>query len=120
MSRTVSVGLPITALALCLGVAAHAKPIIQSAGDRSTLAAVALDGGAIAKWPVAHGGGNGGGKAAVTAAATAAGTVAATAAATVVVPVAATEAATGVGWRQRWWQLAVVQVLEVRCWRRRC
>ena len=47
VSRTVLVGLPITALALCLGVAAHAKPIIQSAGDRSTLAAVALDGGAM-------------------------------------------------------------------------
>ena len=61
VSRAVLVGLPITALALSLGVAAYAKPIIQRSADSSTIAAVALDGSALDECQGNSGGGNGGG-----------------------------------------------------------
>ena len=67
VSRTVLVGLPITTLALCLGVTADANPIIKFAADRLTLAAMSLDDGAIAK--CAGGAGGGGGMEAATVAA---------------------------------------------------
>src|SRR5687768_9109685 len=47
VSRSVLIGLPITTLAVCLGVAGNANPIIQRSAATSAPAAVALDGRAI-------------------------------------------------------------------------
>ena len=58
VSKAVLAGLPITALSLCLGVATHAKPIIQRSSDSSTLAVVTWDAGGIDECAGGNSGGN--------------------------------------------------------------
>ena len=58
VSRSVLIGLPITTLAVCLGVAGNANPIIQRSAGTAP-AAVALDGSAIDECQGNSGGGGG-------------------------------------------------------------
>ena len=59
VSRSVLIGLPIATLAVCLGVAGNANPIIQRSAGTSAPAAVALDGSAIDECQGNSGGGGG-------------------------------------------------------------